>query len=381
MFQPNAFSFTIFLYHVCLTLMKKRFAVPNVFGKRIYTLDVLRGLAALAVVLWHWQHFFMQNNAESDIIINRQPFYDFLFIFYHYGLYAVELFFVISGFIFFHLYSDNIHNNKITAKKFIINRISRLYPLYIITFSLVAILQVVFLNSHNYFFVYPMNDIYHAFLNLLMIQSWGFERGWSFNAPTWSVSIEVLMYMIFFILCKLTSRTTLISILIVALSYYFFKINNAIMIGSFSFFIGGISYKLTTSGIKTLGVKPFFIFACVFLLAAWCFIFTQKITDIFPLVLFGFTSLIFFLVSINAMQNDFGKQIEWLGDISYSSYLLHFPLQIIIVYFVDKIGYERDLFYNPKTLILFMIILITISYMSYIFIEKPSQKLIRNKFY
>lgn len=51
--------------------------MTNVFGKRIYTLDVLRGFAALSVVLWHWQHFFMKKNAASDIIINRQPFYDF----------------------------------------------------------------------------------------------------------------------------------------------------------------------------------------------------------------------------------------------------------------------------------------------------------------
>nr|WP_252146968.1 hypothetical protein [Escherichia coli] len=52
-------------------------------------------------MLWHWQHFFMKKNAASDIIINRQPFYDFFSVFYHYGLYAVELFFMISGFIFF----------------------------------------------------------------------------------------------------------------------------------------------------------------------------------------------------------------------------------------------------------------------------------------
>ncbi|EKF7508067.1 acyltransferase, partial [Escherichia coli] len=158
--------------------------MTNVFGKRIYTLDVLRGFAALSVVLWHWQHFFMKKNAASDIIINRQPFYDFFSVFYHYGLYAVELFFMISGFIFFYLYADNIHSNKTSAKTFIVNRVSRLYPLYIFTFAAVAILQIIFFKSHNYFFVYPMNDIYHAILNLLMIQSWGFERGWSFNAPT-----------------------------------------------------------------------------------------------------------------------------------------------------------------------------------------------------
>ncbi|HFO6386765.1 TPA: acyltransferase, partial [Escherichia coli] len=91
-------------------------------------------------------------------------------------------------------------------------------------------------------------------------------------------------------------------------------------------------------------------------------------------------SIIFFLVSISAMRNDFGKKIEWLGDISYSSYLLHFPLQIIAVYLADRIGYGRDLFYSPNVFILFMLTLMAISYMSYIFIEKPSQQFIRDKF-
>ena len=95
--------------------------------------------------------FFMKKNAASDIIINRQPFYDFFSVFYHYGLYAVELFFMISGFIFFYLYADNIHSNKTSAKTFIVNRVSRLYPLYIFTFAVVAILQIIFFKSHNYF--------------------------------------------------------------------------------------------------------------------------------------------------------------------------------------------------------------------------------------
>ncbi|HGU1977151.1 TPA: acyltransferase, partial [Escherichia coli] len=110
-------------------------------------------------------------------------------------------------------------------------------------------------------------------------------------------------------------------------------------------------------------------------------IFTLQVADIFSIILFGFTSIIFFLVSISAIRNDFGKKIEWLGDISYSSYLLHFPLQIIVVYLADKIGYGRDLFYSPKVFILFMLTLMAISYMSYIFIEKPSQQFIRDKFH
>ena len=119
--------------------------MTNVFGKRIYTLDVLRGFAALSVVLWHWQHFFMKKNAASDIIINRQPFYEFFSVFYHYGLYAVELFFMISGFIFFYLYAENIHSNKTSAKTFIVNRVHLLSWQYYKLFSLKVIIIFLFI--------------------------------------------------------------------------------------------------------------------------------------------------------------------------------------------------------------------------------------------
>jgi peptidoglycan/LPS O-acetylase OafA/YrhL len=43
------------------------------------------------------------------------------------------------------------------------------------------------------------NDFYHFFLNIFLISFWGIEKGFSFNTPIWSVSIEILAYIIFFI--------------------------------------------------------------------------------------------------------------------------------------------------------------------------------------
>ncbi|MDE2367149.1 MAG: hypothetical protein KGM95_09475, partial [Betaproteobacteria bacterium] len=38
--------------------------------ERFYSLDVLRGIAALSVVLWHWQHFFVGKNHEALVVAN-----------------------------------------------------------------------------------------------------------------------------------------------------------------------------------------------------------------------------------------------------------------------------------------------------------------------
>lgn len=69
---------------------------------RFYSLDVARGIAALSVVFYHWQHFFLPYNQLGKLLdIDKQPFYKYFFMFYLDGGYAVPLFFCISGFIFF----------------------------------------------------------------------------------------------------------------------------------------------------------------------------------------------------------------------------------------------------------------------------------------
>ena len=87
---------------------------------------------------------------------------------------------------------------KISIRTFFINRFSRLYPLHFITLLIVLILQIIYQNLNENYFVYENNDIYHLFLQLLFISNWGFEKGYSFNGPIWSVSIELIVYFIFY---------------------------------------------------------------------------------------------------------------------------------------------------------------------------------------
>lgn len=317
---------------------------------------------------------------KNKFIVSNQPLYDYLSIFYNHGLYAVELFFVISGFIFFYLYYDNIQNKSITLKAFFVKRLSRLYPLYFISFILVAFLQALFFETHNSYFVYYMNDIYHAILNILMIQSWGLERGWSYNAPTWSVSIEVLMYSMFFIFCLFKQKNSITLIVIVLTAFFLYDINNGVMIGVFCFFLGGLSYNITQYLISKIGSTSYFRATLIFSLLSWLFISILHIENIFIIVSLGFAPTICTLASLNALKQNLGEKIEWVGDISYSSYLLHFPLQIVFVLFSDLNGYNRDIFNSTYVMLIFFTLLITISYFSYKLIEIPAQRKIRDAF-
>ncbi|WP_435316976.1 acyltransferase family protein [Klebsiella variicola] len=347
--------------------------------EKLYSLDVLRGLAAISVVFWHWQHFFYVGSAPNGLIYEKQPLFNLFWVLYKHGDLAVELFFCISGFIFYWLYSGNIKNKKESARNFFIKRFSRLYPLYLLTFLVVAFLQHVYHKTNNSYFVYQFNDFYHAFLNIFMASGWGFESGWSFNAPVWSVSIEALLYALFFITCKTRISGKITIPLFIAIGLLTFPHNYKLGIGIFSFYCGAATFFLSKSISSKLHLLPATMISTSLLCISWIIIICQTKNNAFITTGFGFTSLILFLTTIDKFEkcHMFFKKIGWVGDISYSSYLIHFPLQITFALTAQKIGLSRDIFYTDGVFITFMSSLLSLSFISYFYFETKSQRAIR----
>ena len=170
--------------------------------KYFHSMDIIRGLAALVVVLFHWQHFYFSGDV-AGVVPDKTllPLYSQLSLLYDDGFLAVDLFFLLSGFIFYWLYADRLANGKTSSRQFFGYRFTRLYPMHIVTLISVAVLQWQMLRQSGHYFIYPFNDTYHFVLNLFLVNSWGLEKGPSFNAPCWTISVEVLMYILFFITC------------------------------------------------------------------------------------------------------------------------------------------------------------------------------------
>jgi peptidoglycan/LPS O-acetylase OafA/YrhL len=132
--------------------MGGRTAIPL----RFYSLDVLRGVAALCVVFWHWQHFFYVGaELAPSFLASKQPLFGSLSLLYGYGWLAVDLFFSLSGFIFYWLYSIQVSSRAMRERDFLVLRFSRLYPLHLLTLLWVAILQFVFSRMTGSFFDWP----------------------------------------------------------------------------------------------------------------------------------------------------------------------------------------------------------------------------------
>ncbi len=365
---------------------------------RLYAIDVLRGFAAFAVVLYHWQHFGIADGNSSDR--SGWPFYSILSIAYEHGHFAVQLFFVISGFIFFWMYGPSIHARSVNSFDFFIARFSRLYPLHIITIFMVLFLQNIHINTNGYYFVYIHNDGFHLILNLLFVDGWGFGKGFSFNGPSWSVSIEIFLYIIFFYFAKSAisvKRTILFSSISIIFMLFFYKMGGALM----CFFLGGLAY-LITKLINNIGIQAI-LFSILSIMMVNYIIFLMNpvapllvyVSENFPplrskldaasnglillwVVLMIFLPTIIAIAAIEMKRGPTGKQFAWVGDISYSTYLLHFPLQLLFILLLGGWNTGVDIVTSPLALILFLTLLIAAGMASYHWFERPLQRRIRH---
>ena len=94
--------------------------------KKIQAIEFLRFFSALIILVFHYVHFTYKGEPLPQNLSNLNlPFYNFFWIFYEFGKYAVQIFWSISGFIFFLKYKNLIAEKLISAKDFFILRLSR----------------------------------------------------------------------------------------------------------------------------------------------------------------------------------------------------------------------------------------------------------------
>lgn len=383
--------------------------------KHFHSLDALRGMAALAVVFWHWQVFFYHGTELQSFTASEQPLYWLFGPLYTDGWRAVDLFFCLSGFIFFWLYAREISERGTTGREFFVLRFSRLYPLHALTLLVVAAAQYFMFWRDGSYFVYAHNDLYHFALQTVMASNWGFERGLSFNGPIWSVSVEVLCYATFFWVCRLRLTRWWWLCLFVCCGFVVQRIDLSdagntgnVGRGLISFFMGGLSFGLVQMvarrGISPGPLRCFGAFVCLLWVAIpfavhhhffyhvyrslwpggvdfhgdiFGLMVNKASRSLFELLLFPATIIL--LALWETRRGTLGRRFAPLGHISYSSYLLHFPLQILFFVVATSLSIPRTFFYSPLALFLFFLALIPLSLCSYRYFERPCQSWIRQR--
>jgi len=358
-------------------------------GHKLVSIEVLRFLCALSVLVWHYQHFYF-DPATASFAVERsqQPLYWLLHPFYDFGWLGVNFFWSISGFIFFHNYRLAIEGGAVSPQTFFVRRFSRLYPLHLATLLAVAALQyLVYRPAIGTFFVYEHNSAPDFVLQLLFASGWTPSHADAFNAPIWSVSTEILVYVLFFLLARHLRLGMIQTLALVVLSgaagtvliRYQVKGNvSNIVFCCFYFFVGGgVDLILKRFAAPTARYRAALTLGSgLFCLAALGFFATIGFTKYLFATVLAPMSIFFLCVSEPYVPRGLGRKIAFLGSMTYSSYLVHFPLQIIAASILPT----RDYADRPGFLLVYLAVVLVVAAGVYRWFEVPAQDFLRRRF-
>ena len=234
-----------------------------------------------------------------------------------------------------------------------------------------TILQVLYAASHRSTFIYGHNDASHFLLHMAFASNWFGWLPFTFNGSIWSVSVEILAYAFFF-LVVFFFRPGLVLCLVVAVVFKVldhFEPQNLFVCIEY-FFVGGAVVRLIEKLNRTQSRIAFWLCAAGIVAIGATRLGSGTV------IIFAFCCLTAFALLNEALGSRL-ERISKLGDLTYASYLIHFPIQLAAVLVLDRIGVSRGVFFSPIALIAFIAVTFGVSWVVFHGFEMPAQKRIR----
>lgn len=328
--------------------------------KKLRLLQSFRAIAPVLILLLHAAHLFEVN------ILNMQ---------YIEKTGGVDLFFVMSGFLLYYIYSHKFGQSG-EASRFLVRRISRIFPL-------VWILSIFFFCLSQF----VMWEPYH--IERLLPSLFVLPTDNHILDTTWSLSHIVFFYIAIALLLwkpqfKLPFVTTVVNIMILILFFDFLPEENMVFelifnLYNFEFLLGCLAaaivlkYQIRWSlGFLTLGIGGY----------AYTWYVIMSGNEYIALeILFGFSA---FSLIIGGAGLDQAREIRIPGVIkvleqsSYALYLTHFPLLILSVQIYEELELY-DVFSSSVAFTISVSFITFISIGIHYWIEKPIDRLIQGK--
>ncbi len=346
--------------------MKKTFSV----------LDGMRGIAAIYVLIIHTGSFW--GNLD-----------------FHHSYLAVDLFFLLSGFVIAHAYEAKLDSGQLSLQNFILVRLIRLYPMYFLSVIFAATIFILdYLGGRNRDLLNTHQLIELIALSLIFLPTYipGIIYLFPLNIPYWSIFYELIMNLVY-VFTREKLKNNVLIILVISLSC---------LLALMAYFRGDISAGLTwklTSILSALVRSGFGIFLGVYLfrihkrllinlsISSWMVILIMAISLMAPDLgrlnglfdLFAVT-LIFPLLILLGVRSKHGLIadliLKKLGVVSYPMYLLHIPVSLIIY------RYASDLveIYAPYSGVSLVLGLMILSLLAEKYLDIPARRFLTKCF-
>lgn len=380
-------------------------------NKTIHGLTALRGLAALGVTIFHY-HLMISQIANDNTIINH------LYL-------MVDLFFVLSGFIMLHVYGSWFRHavSPSAYGVYMRARFARIYPVHLFTLGITIIISLIYFKVFNLSDSWYTNVVFEydqIISHVFLINAMGtfFDATW--NTPAWSISVEWWAYTLFPFIALLHGRFPRVSIFaictFIVIGYYLLithfsplfweerwqqlgiaagtpypRLTVDVITGSaflralLGMSIGILIYRMYSSKIwyQTLSSR----YAAATVVIIYCLtLYSDLVVDPVHIVLMGI------LILSIAYRNEKNvilrtKSAVFLGEISYSLYLVHVPVILIITmirrYIVPEdplfkdVGFNFPAYITYPGLLIYILLIIVIAFLTNRFIEAPLRNRIK----
>lgn len=285
---------------------------------RFLTLDGLRGVSAMAVMIFHY-----------GAAYRFSPFPR--------GYLAVDLFFLLSGFVIAYTYEDRLGSTW-SIRRFAWARMVRLYPL-----AVAGVASVAFLHA-----IYPASSIggwellRRAVLNAALLPDLSArpEEHFPLVGPAWSLFYEIAVNAAYALALPWLTRRILWVVVAVAgvlLAVAAYRAGTVELLHHdlgtgaartiFSFGLGVLAFRHMVAVIAALGNIPRLVSYALVLLAFsvprlsggnWA-------VDLFSIAV---VSPLAFVIAMQPATRAAGTVESWLGDLSYPIYVLHMPVAL-----------------------------------------------------
>ena len=345
---------------------------------RFAYVDLIRGLSALIVLVCHYRWFFAQGVRDwrKDAPL---PLYDWLWPIYDHGGIAVQMFWILSGFVFTVAYGAQ--GPRLDQREFWVHRIARLYPLHFVTLVAIALLQLLSVRLTGQWTVEDNNDLPHFIAQLFFASNWFTLEG-SFNGPIWSVSVEVLIYFVFVVYLKRAGLSVSLAIGLAAVGAVVELATDNPIALCLALFFAGVAIGIVAPQVQQLLGRKLVPVAAATLVAAIgiCFVVDEAG---YPgmvrmaAVYLGTPAVLLLFIALDYNCPPLTPRLHWVGAITYSVYLLHFPILIVLML---AFGSALDpVLPSPVTLAAWVALVILASLATYRWLELPAQRFIRQR--